>query len=60
MGNLSKIIIFFIDTNDLEHSLSWAHDLMDLDSKDGCGGNLIFPKLRVRVISDFVFVFRKT
>ncbi len=36
MGNLSKIIIFFINTNALEHSLSWAHDLMDLDSKDGC------------------------
>ena len=46
MGNLSKIWLFFVDTNHLEDALSWAPDLMDLDSKDENEGILFFPKLK--------------
>jgi hypothetical protein len=34
---------FFIDTYHLEDTLLWARDAMDLDSKDECEGNSIFP-----------------
>ena len=39
-------MVFFIDTNHLQDTLSWTADWMDLDSKDGCEGNLFFPKLK--------------
>jgi hypothetical protein len=41
-----KMIYFFIDTNHLEDTLSWAPDLMDLDSNDENEGILFFPKLK--------------
>ena len=47
MGNLSKIIIFFIDTNHLDvNSTCSARDAMDVDSNAEDEGDLIFPKLK--------------
>ena len=48
-GQLVLKDYFFIDTNDLENTLSWARDAMDIDSNVEDEGNLIFPKLKQSV-----------